>query len=719
MQQSRTNKTTKKSLIQKQHSNKQKKTGNIRKWIQRILLFGISIFAIASVAVGIYTANIISQSPTVTQDALIGTIPSTIYDKNGQVVTKLGTRERILIDPSNIPKNVEDAILSIEDKRFYEHNGIDAIRIVGALISNVKNGNLQGGSTITQQLIKLSVFSTTNEHRTIERKIQEIFLAMELEKEYTKKDILALYLNKAYLANNTYGFGTAAKFYYDKDIADLTIEQAALLAGMVQAPSAYDPILYPEAAKNRRDTVLLTMLDNKKISQQQYDEAIATPIQQGMVDRSGEKSTDELIMDAYIQQVLEEVKTKTSLDPYTEGLSIYTHLDTDAQRHLSEILNTNTYITWHDNDIQAAVTIVSPKTGAIVAMVGGRNTDVRLGLNRATLNNRNVGSTSKPLIDYGPAIEYLNYSTGTIISDTPINYTNGPALHNWDKGYMGNMTMRNALVQSRNTTALRTLQAVGLDNARAFLSKLGITVSNNGSNQLVESNSIGFNASTLEMSAAYAALSNGGLYYKPFTISKIITQAGDATSYNGEATRAMKDSTAFMVTDMLKGVPGNSAPYAAISGLYHAGKTGTTNYTDEQLQTVTHGDLSVYASMDAWYVGFSPHYSIATWFGYDNPMQPGNYVSRQESYYPSLVYKHIMSYLAQHVTNENWTQPDSVVKYGSELYVKGSSSANSMRTSTRSNSTTKDSSTTETNTSSMTNTSTQSTTTQTTTRSTR
>lgn len=719
MQQSRTNKTTKKSLIQKQHSNKQKKTGNIRKWIQRILLFGISIFVIASVAVGIYTANIISQSPTVTQDALIGTMPSTIYDKNGQVVTKLGTRERILIDPSNIPKNVEDAILSIEDKRFYEHNGIDAIRIVGALISNVKNGNLQGGSTITQQLIKLSVFSTTNEHRTIERKIQEIFLAMELEKEYTKKDILALYLNKAYLANNTYGFGTAAKFYYDKDIADLTIEQAALLAGMVQAPSAYDPILYPEAAKNRRDTVLLTMLDNKKISQQQYDEAIATPIQQGMVDRSGEKSTDELIMDAYIQQVLEEVKTKTSLDPYTEGLSIYTHLDTDAQRHLSEILNTNTYITWHDNDIQAAVTIVSPKTGAIVAMVGGRNTDVRLGLNRATLNNRNVGSTSKPLIDYGPAIEYLNYSTGTIISDTPINYTNGPALHNWDKGYMGNMTMRNALVQSRNTTALRTLQAVGLDNARAFLSKLGITVSNNGSNQLVESNSIGFNASTLEMSAAYAALSNGGLYYKPFTISKIITQAGDATSYNGEATRAMKDSTAFMVTDMLKGVPGNSAPYAAISGLYHAGKTGTTNYTDEQLQTVTHGDLSVYASMDAWYVGFSPHYSIATWFGYDNPMQPGNYVSRQESYYPSLVYKHIMSYLAQHVTNENWTQPDSVVKYGSELYVKGSSSANSMRTSTRSNSTTKDSSTTETNTSSMTNTSTQSTTTQTTTRSTR
>lgn len=685
--------STKKTTNHKQSNTKKKKNGSLGKWIKRILLFGITIFVIVGVGVGIYVANIISKSPTITQDALIGTMPSVIYDKNGEIVTKLGAKDRVLIDPSNIPQTLEDAILSIEDRRFYEHNGIDLVRIAGAFVSNVKNGSLQGGSTITQQLVKLSVFSTTDEHRTIERKIQEFFLAMDLEKEYTKKDILALYLNKTYLANDTYGFGTAAKFYYDKNASDLTIAQAALLAGMGQAPSAYDPLLYPDAAKSRRDVVLFTMLENKKITQQQYDEAIATPIQQDMIDRSGEKSNDELTMDAYIQQVLAEVKTKTSLDPYTQGLSIYTHLDSGAQRQLASILNTNTYMTWNDDNIQAAVTIISPKTGAIVAMIGGRNTNVQLGLNRAIANNRSVGSTSKPIIDYGPAIEYLNYSTGTIISDSPINYTNGPALHNWDKGYMGNMTMRNALVQSRNTTALRTLQAVGMDNSRAFLSKVGITVSNDGSNQLVESNSIGFNASTLEMAAAYAAFSNGGLYYKPFTISKIMTQAGDSTSYEGEATRAMKDSTAYMITDMLKGVPGNSAPYAAVSGLYHAGKTGTTNYTDEQLQIVTGGDTAIYSAPDSWYVGFSPNYSIATWVGYDNPMQPGNYVSRQESYYPSFVYKHIMTYLAQYVDNENWTQPDSVVKYGSELYVKGSSMANAMRTSTQTNSTTKDSST--------------------------
>lgn len=695
MQQSRANKTTTKKPQKNQQSTKKQKKGNLGKWVKRILLFSISILVVAGVGISIYVANIISKSPTVTQDALIGTMPSVIYDKDGEVVTKLGAKDRILIDPSNIPKTLEDAILSIEDRRFYEHNGIDLFRIAGAFVSNVKNGSLQGGSTITQQLIKLSVFSTTEEHRTVERKIQEIFLAMDIEKEYTKKDILALYLNKTYLANNTYGFGTAAKFYYNKDVADLTIAQAALLAGMVQAPSAYDPLLYPEAAQKRRDVVLFTMLDNKKITQQQYEEALATPVQQDIVDRSGEKSTDELIMDAYIQQVLDEVKTKTSLDPYTQGLSIYTHLDTGAQRQLSEILNTNNYMTWNDNNIQAAVTVVSPKTGAIVAMVGGRNTDIQLGLNRAKANNRSVGSTSKPIIDYGPAIEYLNYSTSTIISDSPIKYTNGPELYNWDRGYMGNMTMRNALVQSRNTTALRTLQAVGLDNARAFLSKLGVSVSNNGSTQLVESNSIGFNASTLEMAAAYAAFSNGGLYYKPFTISKIVTQAGDTTSYTGEATRAMKDSTAYMVTDMLKGVPGNTAPFAAISGLYHAGKTGTTNYTDDQLRTVTRGDTSTYAAPDAWYVGYSTNYSIATWIGYDNPMEPGHYVSRQESYYPTLVYKHIMSYLSQHVNNENWAQPDSVVKYGSELYVKGSSSANAMRTSTKPT-TTKESSSSET-----------------------
>lgn len=684
MQQSRTNKTTtKKPKKNKQTQKTKKEQSAFKKWVKRLILSGISILVVAGVGISIYVAHIITKSPTVTQDALIGTMPSIIYDKDGNVVTKLGAKDRILIDPSNIPQTLEDAILSIEDRRFYEHNGIDVIRIAGALLSNIRNGNLQGGSTITQQLIKLSVFSTADEHRTLERKIQEIFLAMDIEKEYTKKDILALYLNKTYLANNTYGFGTAAKFYYNKDIADLTLPQFALLAGMVQAPSSYDPLTHPEEAQKRRDVVLFSMLENHKITPQQYEEATATPVQEGIIDRSDEKSNDELIMDAYIQQVLEEVKTKTNLDPYTQGISIYTHLDTGAQRQLSEILNTNNYITWNDNNIQAAVTIISPKTGAIVAMVGGRNTNVQLGLNRATTNNRSVGSTSKPIIDYGPAIEYLNYSTSTIISDSPIKYTNGPELYNWDKSYMGNMTMRNALVQSRNTTALRTLQAVGLDNARAFLSKLGITVSNNNSTHLVESNAIGFNASTLEMAAAYASLSNGGLYYKPFTISKIITQTGETTSYTSDPTRAMKESTAYMITDMLKGVPGNTAPFAAISGLYHAGKTGTTNYTDEQLNIVTRGNTSTYAAPDAWYVGYSTNYSIATWIGYDNPMQPGNYISRQESYYPTLVYKHIMSYLSKHVNNENWKQPDSVVKYGSELYVKGSSSANSMRTFTK------------------------------------
>lgn len=661
----------------------QKKASPLKIWLKRILMTLITLFVITGVGITIYVASLVSNAPKVTQEDLIGTMPSSIYDKDGELITRLGSNERILIDPNHIPKVLEDAILSIEDKRFYNHNGFDFIRIGGALLSNLANGTAQGGSTITQQLIKLSVFSTTEEDRTIKRKIQEIWLAMELEKEYTKKDILALYLNKTYMANGIYGFGTAAKYYFDKDPADLTIPQAALFAGMVQAPSTYDPIAHPEQAKERRDIVLYAMLDNKKITKEQYDVAIATPIQESIVDRTNEKSDSDLIMDAYIQQVLAELSTRTSLDPYTQGLSIYTNLDSGAQRELANILNTNDYINWLNNDIQAAVTITSPKTGAIVAMIGGRNTNVRLGLNRAIATNRSVGSTSKPIVDYGPAIEYLNYPTAQIISDSPITYTNGPSLYNWDKLYFGNMTMRNALVQSRNTTALRTLKAVGLDNAHAFLSKLGITVTNDGSNRLVESNSIGFNASTLQMSAAYNALSNGGMYYKPFTIRQIVTQTGETASYTGQATRVMKDYTAYMVTDMLKGVPGNTAPYAAISGLYHAGKTGTTNYTDDQLQLVTEGNISTYAAPDAWYVGYTPHYSVATWIGYDNPMQPGNYVSRQESYYPTLVYKHIMTYLAKNVTNENWVQPNSVVKYGNELYVKGSTSANNMQTNTR------------------------------------
>lgn len=659
--------TTKK---QSKKSTEKSKQSKARKWIKRILWSILGVFILAVIAVVTVSAYFISSAPEVTQEQLVGTLPSTIYDKDGNVLSKLGNNERIFINPDNLPKNLEDALLSIEDRRFYDHDGVDFVRVAGAFLSNLKKGSIaQGGSTITQQLIKLSVFSTSTADQTIKRKIQEMWIASQLEKQYSKPEILSLYMNKVYLANNVYGFGTAAKYYYNQDVSELSIDRAALLAGMVQAPSYYDPYVNPEAVKDRRDTVLSAMVSNGKITQQQYDELSQIDVSQGLIDHSKDKSTEQLAIDSYVQVVLDELTTKTSLDPYKDGLEIYTNMDKNAQNQLVSILNTNQYINWKNADIQAAVTVTNPNTGGIIAMAGGRHINVRLGLNRATQAIRSVGSTSKPLVDYGPAIEYLNYSTNKAISDSPINYSDGTPLYNWDREYMGTITMRTALASSRNTTALRTLKEVGFDNALAFLSKFEFS---KVSSPLYESNAIGFVASPLEMGIAYGAFSNGGMYYKPFTINKIITQSGESATYGPEGKRVMKDSTAYMITDILKGVPQIYATHASISGLYHAGKSGTTNYTDEQKNVVLGGKKLDNIAPDSWYVGYTKHYVVSSWVGYDMPNQQGNYLDSTMTTYAQRIYKNMMSYLMKGVQNINWERPSSVELYNGELYVAGS-----------------------------------------------
>lgn len=639
---------------------------------KRLVIYLSSFIGIATLVLLSIVAFFIFTAPSVSQEDLIGTIPSTIYDKNGTVISKIGSNDRVLIDPSDIPAVLEEALISIEDRRFYDHNGVDIIRIGGALFANLSNRAIsQGGSTITQQLIKLSVFSTREEDQTIKRKIQEAWLALQIERDYTKKDILALYMNKVYLSNNIYGFGTAARYYFNKSAHDLTVAQAALLAGMIQAPTTYDPYLHPEAAIERRNLVIGAMLANNSISQADHDAAINTPLTDGLINHAANKSATELAIDAYVQVVLDEIKQKTSLDPYKDGLDIYTHLDMSVQNRLMDVLNTPNYINWINNDVQAAVTITNPQDGSIIAMAGGRNVSVQLGLNRATTASRSVGSTSKPLIDYGPAIEYLNYSTAEPLSDSPITYSDGTPLYNWDQSYFGNVTMRTALAASRNTPALRTLRAVGLDNAYAFLAKLNINVNNNGYNGLVESNSIGFVASPLQMGSAYGAFANGGTYFKPFTIRKIVTRTGEEASYVGEGTRVMKDSTAYMITDILKGVPGVYAESAGINSLYHAGKTGTTNYADSDIARVTGNQRVDFAAPDAWFVGYTKDFVISTWVGYDNPMHEGNYLNRLESTYPQMIYRNMMLYLSQQKQNTDWQMPRSIERFGSELYLAG------------------------------------------------
>ncbi|MDA9471995.1 PBP1A family penicillin-binding protein [Enterococcus sp. 5H] len=614
------------------------------------------------------------DAPKLDDEKLSATVSSKIYDANNEVFEELGSEKREMIKPTEVPQLLKDAVVSVEDKRFYKHSGVDPIRIIGSAFSNFKTGGLQGGSTLTQQLIKLSYFSTSEQDQNLKRKAQEAWLAIQLEKEKSKEEILTYYINKVYMANGFYGMETAAQNYYGKPLSELNLPQTALLAGMPQAPNDYDPYTKPELAKERRDVVLFTMKENNKITQQEYDEAKATPIDDGLQPLK-QSNDNRRIVDNYLKEVINEVESMGK-NIYTDGLDIYTNLDMAAQKHLYDIVNSDEYVQYPDADLQVASTVIDVKTGQVKAQIGGRNIpdDVQLGTNLANETDRDVGSTMKPIADYGPAIENLNYSTGRILMDQPTNYKGtNIAVNNADLQYYGALTMRKAIMYSRNTTAVQTFDAVGTDKSAEFLNNLGIEFK-----EMVPANSISSNTSefdgnkygvsSLKLAAAYATFGNMGVYNKPTYVNKIVYQDGSEDVIQPESKRAMKDSTAYMMNDMLKDViSGGTAFNAAADGLVQAGKTGTANYTEEDLAKIGASASSSIAP-DSTFVGYTPNYAVSVWTGYKNRLTPISYEYWATA---SDIYREMMVYLSQGKMGDDWTMPDSVVRSGGELYVKG------------------------------------------------
>ena len=664
------NKTEQTRSSQHRHTKKKAPTSSKKKLWKKILI-GIAAFVtvgiIAIVAIFAYYG---ATAPTIQASDLEGATETKILDKDGELIYSLGGEKRDLITSEQVPQLLKDAITSIEDKRFYSHMGIDPIRIAGSFLRNAKAGQItQGGSTITQQLVKLAVFSTKKEDQTYKRKIQEIMLALQLERNYSKEQILTYYLNKVYMANNVYGFGTASHYYFNKELSELSLPQVALLAGMPQAPNSYDPYANADQAKERRDLVLYSMKENGKITKEQYDQAVATPITEGLIAHNNNVDSNDkaLVYDSFVTMVLKEVQEKTGLDPYNDGLTIETTIDSKAQQRLYEIVNTNDYIQYVNDKIQNAVVMLDTKSGAVRAVNGGRKQTTLLGYNRATDNSRSTGSTIKPVIDYGPAIEYLNYSTGQTIMDQRTTYSNGVELNNWDFSHKGAMTLRTALVYSRNTTALQTFKAVGETNIKSFLNNLDIQIKNDGQDYLVESNSIGADISPIKMVAAYATFGNYGTYSKPYTVTKVTTRDGQVTEFKPEQKQAMKDSTAYMITDVLKdSFKYGFATQAAIPGLPTAAKTGSSNYTVEQKRAMGASDYEDIIP-DSWFIGYSTDYTISAWTGYDNPYEQGGGVDTTEQEYSRLIYYYLMKYMAESSSGDDWVQPDSVVKQQIEI----------------------------------------------------
>ena len=655
-----------------QHRHTKKKApASSKKKLWKKILIGIAAFVtVAIIAIVAIFAYYGATAPTIQASDLEGATETKILDKDGELIYSLGGEKRDIITSEQVPQLLKDAITSIEDKRFYSHMGIDPIRIAGSFLRNAKAGQItQGGSTITQQLVKLAVFSTKKEDQTYKRKIQEIMLSLQLERNYSKEQILTYYLNKVYMANNVYGFGTASHYYFNKELSELSLPQVALLAGMPQAPNSYDPYANADQAKERRDLVLYSMKENGKITKEQYDQAVATPVTEGLIAHNNKVDSNDkaLVYDSFVTMVLKEVQEKTGLDPYNDGLTIETTIDSKAQQRLYDIVNTNDYIQYVNDKIQNAVVMLDTKTGAVRAVNGGRKQTTLLGYNRATDNSRSTGSTIKPVIDYGPAIEYLNYSTGQTIMDQRTTYSNGVELNNWDFSHKGAMTLRTALVYSRNTTALQTFKAVGETNIKSFLNNLDIQIKNDGQDYLVESNSIGADISPIKMAAAYATFGNYGTYSKPYTVTKVTTRDGQVTEFKPEQKQAMKDSTAYMITDVLKdSFKYGFATQAAIPGLPTAAKTGSSNYTVEQKRAMGASDYEDIIP-DSWFIGYSTDYTISAWTGYDNPYEQGGGVDTTEQEYSRLIYYYLMKYMAESSSGDDWVQPDSVVKQQIEI----------------------------------------------------
>jgi len=639
-------KKRKKDTIDNKEGKKKKKKRRLWKILLTLFIIGCTLCIFAVFAFCLY---IVTTTGEFDPNALANQDRTIIYDIEGNEIATLGMENRETINYDKLPEVLIDAIIATEDSRFFQHNGVDAARFIKAAVKQVLGDSSAGGaSTLTMQVVKNNLTSTDKD---IIRKFRDVYLAVFfMEKKYTKEEILTFYVNDSTLGGGTYGVEEASKYYFGKSVSDLTLPEAALIAGLFQAPNGYNPYYYPEAATARRSTVLKLMVRHGYITQEEADIANSISVESMLVGLNEEEDQYK----SYIETVVEEVENKTGDSPYLVSMKIYTNMVPSIQTGLSDIMAGNSSYRWIDNVVQAGVTVVDVKTGAVAAVGGGRNRNVARGLNYATQVYRQPGSTAKPVFAYGPGFEYNNFSTYELFNDEEWHYSDGTPLGNWDGGYEGLITLKRAVAVSRNIPAVKAFQRVGSKNVVKFVQGLGIDLND----VAYEAYSIGGldpGVSTLEMAGAYAAFANGGYYTEPYTVSKIVyRETGDEVDLVPETNRAMKDSTAYLVTNVLEyaanyGFNGGTSSYAGTVAV----KTGTSNYTQKTLDDY---NLPYNAVNDLWSVAYTPEYSIALWYGYDEISS--TYYSSKSSLKDDLM-KEVMKHIP--VCKDAFKIPSSVV----------------------------------------------------------
>lgn len=652
---------------------KKKKIG----WkIFKVFLFVmIALFIIGTgIVLGVISGIIDETKNIELEDLQLLKLTTKILDKNENTLTTLSYENRIIADYKDMPQHFIDAVVSIEDERFFSHKGVDVKRTAGAIFTYIINGGKSnfGGSTITQQLVKNTM---EDDDTTWQRKVREWYRAITLEKKLSKEKIFEAYVNKIYMGDGSYGVEVASQNYFGKSIKDINIAESAVLAAIIQSPESTNPYKSDEARERlikRQQVVLKQMLKLGKITEEEYNEALNYELEFKKAEGTDNDEVQSYFVDAVIEQVIDDLMEAQGISRgdaitkiYSAGYTIYSTEDPDVQKAIDDAYN-NSKLFYENDDgtfMQGASVVIENSTGNVVGLIGGA--DEKKGdrvLNRATDVPRQPGSTMKPLGAYGPAFELGISYPAKGVDDCQLvgSNTNFGNYYGYFNGYV---TTREAINKSMNLPALRTTQAVGIDYAFNFAKNCGLThlVATGSSNDKnIASLALGGltkGATVLDMASAYSTIANGGVYIEPKLYTKVVDKDGkEVLVNNSEAKRVMKDTTAYMLTNCLRTVvtTGTGAGYVTAGNMPVVGKTGNTN-----------------DDLDQWFVGFTPYYTIASWNGYDQADENGKSLKPRAigyrkyigSYpYTSMVtFTNIAKAISASQTVKDFDKPSSIV----------------------------------------------------------
>ena len=568
---------------------------------------------------------------------------SIIYDGQSDMVTRLhGVQDRTWVSISELQPSTVYAFISAEDARFFEHEGVDVIRIAGAIVADIKAGSyVQGASTISQQLIKLSHLTS---EKTISRKAEEAALAYEMERQYSKEDILEMYLNYVYFGGGYYGIEAAAEGYFGVHASDLTLDQSAMLAGILKSPSGYAPHINYAASINRRNNILRLMRDYGYITDDEKKQASArrpTILHDKREEYSG-YYTDAVTKSAAALMGI------TVDELIRGGYSIYSAMDSDIQHYCEEMFKNGELFPAEDSE--AAIVVLEPSTGMVVAMVGGRSYTGGISFNRATDIRRQPGSVIKPVIAYAPAFEYLNYTAADMILDEETTFADYTP-SNYGNKYYGWVTVREAVTKSLNVPAVKTLSEVGVGRAKDFAKRCGIEFDDKDDSLALALGGFTYGVSPLQIAGAYSCFASGGIYNTPTLIKKITDRNGlTVYEYRQDSRRVMSEANAYILTSMLKSVVTEGTGHRLNTlDIPIAGKTGTVGLAN--------------GNRDAWMAGYTPEYTAVVWQGYDSDRLGLLPSSATGGTYPALMLYELFNHIYPDGRSGDFEKPESVKQY--------------------------------------------------------